>query len=156
MHKRLIDAKNTMEKQFILKVIVPDSFDEGFFTIYIFNEEGKIIIPIKTNTWGCESVLLSKQKKKQIHPHIHDTLMRSVIALGGNVLCAMIYKVIDDAFYTYLRILKNNEILDINIRATDAISIALRCDKPILVSESVYKEVGIKVTKELLRRSLEL
>lgn len=145
-----------MEKQFILKVIVPDSFDEGFFTVYIFNKDSKVIIPIKTNAWGCESVLLSKQKKRQVHPHIHDTLVRSVIALGGQVVSAVIYKVIDEAFYTYLRILKDNEILDINVKATDAISIALSCDKPILVSENVYKKAGIKVTKELLRRSLEL
>ncbi len=157
-------------KAFALKAIIPiaahgegktDCVSDQPYTVYLFNEEEKILLPVTTNRVACEQLLLAKQIGDSVHeifsfarPHVHDSLKRTVLALGGEVVCTVIYKVITDVYYTYLRISKNNELLDIDIKITDGLSMALRCSTPIYVANEVVDKEGIKVTRELLERSL--
>lgn len=143
-------------KEFILKVIIPRDEKSDEYTVYLFNTEEKILLPLSTGRWASESILLAKQGKLQVRPHVHDTFRRAVLSLGGEVVGVTIYKVIGDTFYAYLRISRGDEIFDIDAKPTDAISMALRCGVPIYVNDYVCDVAGIKVTRELLERSLEI
>lgn len=143
-----------MYREFVIKAIIPSSDEPGFYTVYLFTPEEKILLPLTCNKWACESLLLAMQKKLSVRPHVHDTLRRVVLAVGARVAGAYIYRVNDGVFYSYLRVMLDGEVLDIDSKATDAICVALRLDIPIFVSGDVCDEAGIKVTKELLERSI--
>jgi uncharacterized protein len=143
-----------MAVEFVLKVVIPDPVEAGCYTLYLFSHINKILLPVKTNRWGCESILLVKQKKQYARPHIYNTTLRSIKALGADVKCVFVYKVIEDIFYVYIRILRNNKFYDIDAKMSDALGIAALCNAPVLVSSNVYEKVGIKVTPDLIERSL--
>ncbi len=141
--------------QYVLKVIIPDESDTNQFTVYLFDPEKHYLISITTDRWACESILLAKQNLKLIRPHIHDTLYRLLRCFDSEVQCIYIYKVLDDVFYAYLRLVKNGHVLDLDIKVTDAISMSFRFNVPIFIADDVVNRVGIKITKELLEKSLE-
>ncbi len=142
--------------EFNILAIVPSDMNKELFTVYLFNHQLKILIPYKVNRWSCDSILLAKQKIRLTRPHVHDSYHRTLLALGVNIEGITVYKYLDEVFYTYLKVRQGETEMEIDIKLTDAICLALLADKPILINEEVYKYAGIVVTKELLDRSLEL
>lgn len=143
------------ELEFELKAIIPTDTSDGGYTVYIFNSERKIIIPIITNRWACESILLAKDKIEMPRPHIHNTFMRTLLATGTDFKGISIYKYLDDVFYAYLILESAGEIYEIDTRVTDAISLALLYGKPLIVQVEVYTVAGILIDKDLIQKSLE-
>lgn len=139
----------------ILAIVLSDKSKE-LFTVYLFNHQLKILLPYKVNRWACDSILLAKQKIRLTRPHVHDSYHRTLLAIGASVEGITVYKYLDEVFYTYLKVINGADVLEIDIKLTDAICLALLADKPILIDEEVYKYAGIVVTKELLDRSLEI
>lgn len=143
-----------MEVEFSIKAIIPDMTGIDVYTVYMYSSSDKILIPISTGKWECGAILIAKEKKLFPRPHIHNTFLRTIYALKAKIFGCIVYKVIDDVFYAYIRLLKDNEIVDIDARVTDAMCIALLTSTPILFSAEVVSMCGIKITKELIQDSL--
>lgn len=143
-----------MDIEFCIKAIIPDMSGIDAYTVYMYSSKDKILIPVTTGKWECESILIAKEKKIFPRPHIHNTFLRTIYALKAKVLGCIVYKVIDDVFYAYIRILKNSEIIDIDSRITDAMCISLLTNTSIMFSSDVVNMCGIKITKELIHDSL--
>lgn len=154
---------------FKIKAIVPFNDDSNLYTVYIFNTSKKVLIPITTNRWGAESLILALSGSQTVRPSIHNSFMRTLNALGAKLLSVCVYKYQDDVFYTYLILrskynlrgldgddTSNREVLEyeIDIKATDAFALAILLGKPILVSKYVYDEAGIVITKEFLDKCI--
>ena len=143
-----------MNLEFELKAILPNQEIGMAHTAYLFNPENKILLPIVTNQWACESLVLASSHQKQARPHIHDTFKRMMMFLGGDLENVFVYKYLSEIFYAYLRVRKGEIVFEIDVKLTDALCLALQFNKPILVSDEVYDVAGIVVTKELLQRSI--
>lgn len=142
--------------EFNILAIVPADKKQELFTVYLFNYGLKVLVPYKVNRWSCDSILLAKQKIRLPRPHVHDSYLRTVKALGANITGVTVYKYLDDVFYTYLKVITGETESEIDIKLTDAICLALLADIPIMIAVDVYKYAGIIVTKELIDRSLEI
>lgn len=140
--------------EFELKAIIPSPDDYGVYTVYLFCTVNKMLLPIKCDQWGAESLILAKSGKILARPHVHNTFGRCITALGGQVIGAVLYKVLGDIFYTYLRIKKAEEEFDIDARFSDAVSIALLHNVPIFVEKEVFSVAGFKITRKLIEKSL--
>lgn len=124
-------------------------------TVYLFNTKEKILLPIKMNTYASSKILLANDKDgHEARPHIHNTVGRIIKALKGKVLGVLIYGYHNEIFYSYLQIKHNGKKLEIDCKPSDAISISIRENVPIFVEKHIYTNAGIKVTKELLAKSL--
>lgn len=146
-----------MQLEFKLLAIVPYVENVSMYTVYLFNQENKILLPFQTSKWSSESILLAKQRVQLPRPHIHNTLIRLIYALDAKPKEVLVYKYLDNAFYAYLKLqTKDNLTLEIDIKISDAVALALRSAIPIYVKDDVCTKAGIKVTKDLLDRSLEL
>lgn len=141
--------------QFVLKVIIPDESVKGQFTAYLFDEKDHYLIPISTSDWACRSILLAKNNMRLARPHVHDSMVRIIRCFGAKADSVLIYRVVDGVFYAYVRLSKGPYVFDIDVKVTDAICMALRFNVPIYVRGRVVRRAGIKVTKELILRSLE-
>lgn len=143
-----------MKEEFVIKAIIPDVEIEGIYTIYMFNHERKVLLPIKTTKWECDALLLAKSNKSTLRPHTHDTLKRVILSLEARVEEVFVYKVLDEIFYSYIKLRTRLGVIDIDSRTTDALCIAIRFSAKINVDVSVYEAEGIVLTRELIEQSL--
>jgi bifunctional DNase/RNase len=116
----------------------------GFFTSYFFDKESKSVLPMET----------FKQASSPTQPKTSNTIRRILVASGINVQAIKIYLYKDDTFYTYITIKKDDRCYDINAGFLDAVKIGQEFNAPIYTTEKVIKDCGIKVTKELIEKSL--
>jgi uncharacterized protein len=146
-----------MYKIFKVKIIIPSTLNEGYYTLYLFNKQNKILLPIETNRWACESIVIAGGGKRLARPHVHNTAVRLVHCLGGLFNSVRIYKYRDGIFYAYIRISDGKgNCMDIDSKVTDAISIALLLKIPIMVEDLVCKSAGIEITRDLIEKSLQI
>ncbi len=135
-----------------LKAIVSNDTDKtvGQATVYLMEEGTQTILPISVDVHSAESIVVAQQNLVLPRPHTHDLIKRLLNCFDTKLIDVVIYDLQDDIFYAYLRISKNEEVLEIDTRPSDAIAMALRCQVPILASEDVLVRGGIKVTENLL------
>jgi hypothetical protein len=143
-----------MEKEFVLKAVIPDT-QSGSSTVYIYNNDTKILLPISMASENAANVLLAKSYKTSFRPTFFNTIKRSFLSLNISITKVLIYKVLDDVFYAYL-CLKNAEGVEVEIdsKVSDALALSYECCVPIYVTSNVYQEAGILITKDLLESSL--
>ena len=65
----------------------------------------------------------------------------------------LIYKAKDGIFYSYIYLKKDNEIIRIDARTSDAIALAVRADCPILIYESILEQECLHLSGEERTRS---
>ena len=67
----------------------------------------------------------------------------------------LIYKAKDGIFYSYIYLKKDEEIIRIDARTSDAIALAVRADCPILIYESILEQECLHMSSEERTRSEE-
>ncbi len=67
----------------------------------------------------------------------------------------LIYKAKDGIFYSYIYLKKDEEIIRIDARTSDAIALAVRADCPILIYESILEQECLHMSSEKRTRSEE-
>jgi len=122
-------------------------------TIYLFNKEKKLLLPIKINDSETKNLLLAYDSRMQHRPTIHDTAKRLISALRGQIDKVIINDYSQDIYYAYIRIKHKDKYLDVDSKISDAIALALRSNAPIFVKNRVTRKAGIKLTRELLDAS---
>jgi bifunctional DNase/RNase len=81
-------------------------------------------------------------------PMTHDLLLYSITALGAKVVKVLIEEIIDNTFYAKITLRKDEDIIVLDSRPSDAIALCLRADAPIYMTRSVYNEASIQMTEE--------
>ena len=138
--------------EFEVKAVVDDpESPEQDSTVYLFNKEQCILLPIKMTNESAQTILDAHAKHLEVRPSVHNTLIRTVRALRAEIDSILIYAYQDNIFYSYIRVKNKKEFMEIDARPSDAISIALRHRVPVLVNKKVCEIVGVKVTRELLK-----
>lgn len=82
-------------------------------------------------------------------PLTHDLFKNLLGLLNYDVAKAEIFALIDDTFYAHLVIKRDNQTYELDSRPSDAIAIAMRCNAPIFVDESVMEKAGIIIEEEV-------
>ncbi len=81
------------------------------------------------------------EKLKMKRPLTHDLLLSVISQMQGKVLKIVIYKVEDNVYYSniYIRT-KENDIIQVDCRTSDAIAVALRAQCPIYILRHIMDE----------------
>jgi uncharacterized protein len=138
--------------EFELKAIVSDpEILVQSSTVYLFNKEKNILLPIRMASFASDNLLLAKDRYPEPRPHIHNTASRLVRALGGRIERVIISGYHNEIFYSYIRIKHKKKSVDIDAKPSDSMAIALRLRIPIFVEKRIYESAGIQITKELLQ-----
>jgi len=137
--------------EFEIKAIISDHDNlVQAATIYLFNKNKKILLPIRMASFAADGLILARENQPEPRPHIHNTATRLIKALGGKIKCVIISGYHNEIFYSYIRINHNQKNIDVDAKPSDSMSIALRNNLPIYVEKKIYESVGIEVTQELL------
>ncbi len=114
-----------------------------FSTFYLFCRSIKTLLPIE----------IENSKKKEI-PSIYNTVKRVLKGFNIGVSNIKIYHYYCDIFYAYLTLKKEAEEFEFNVGIKDALEISREMSVPIFVKDRILENYGIKITKDLLIKSL--
>jgi bifunctional DNase/RNase len=132
-------------QEFVLKTIVngigpvPDKY-----TAYLFSTNGNVVIPIKLDLLAVENLLITQQNLPQVRPTVYDTFERSLKISGSKLCCLYIYLMLDGIFYTYLRIFQNGKTVDVDIKLSDGLCMAIKAKVPIMVDDSIAAKFSLQ------------
>ena len=101
------------------------------------------MLPIAVGLSEAQSIALELQDYAPIRPMTHDLVKSMVEALGGKVDRVQVDGLKDGAFLATIFLRQGRNEKQVDARPSDAMAIALRCNAPIYVSDSVMDKASI-------------
>jgi len=93
----------------------------------------------------AQSIAMKLNNKKSPRPLTHDLINNILNTLGTKLEKILIYNMVSDVFYSELHIRKEEEMIIIDARTSDAVALAVRSDAPIYISSEILTIVGTEV-----------
>lgn len=111
--------------------------------IYLKEIDGDRTFPILIGVFEATSIDRRVKREPTARPLTHDLLVGAVEALGGEFQDVIISELREHTYYAVLRVRHEGELIEIDARPSDAITVAVTCDPqlPIYVSEDVLHDV---------------
>ena len=135
-----------MDKKVELQVIniTNSQAQVGAFAMLLGEVDGERQLPIIIGPAEAQATALT-----------HDLFITSLTILGASLIRVLIYKAKDGIFYSYIYLKKDEEIIRIDARTSDAVALAVRADCPILIYESILEQECLHMSSEERTRSEE-
>lgn len=115
----------------------------GAYALVLAEENGERRIPIIIGAVEAQSIAIKLEGLEPPRPLTHDLFLNFAKAFKIEILEVVIYKLEEGIFYSELVCLHNNEIVKIDSRTSDAVSLALRFNCPIYTYEDILQKAGI-------------
>ncbi len=114
--------------------------------VLLKEEDGNKYLPIWIGTSEAIAISLELAGTKMPRPMTHDLMIGVLEGLDASVDSIIITKMEQDTFYAVLRLRdRNDHLLDIDSRPSDAIAVAARVQCQIMVVQEVLDSSGIEV-----------
>lgn len=116
-----------MDKKVELQVIniTNSQAQVGAFAMLLGEVDGERQLPIIIGPAEAQATALYLKGVKTPRPLTHDLFITSLTILGASLIRVLIYKAKDGIFYSYIYLKKDEEIIRIDARTSDAV--ALQC-----------------------------
>lgn len=146
-----------MDKKVELQVIniTNSQAQVGAFAMLLGEVDGERQLPIIIGPAEAQATALYLKGVKTPRPLTHDLFITSLTILGASLIRVLIYKAKDGIFYSYIYLKKDEEIIRIDARTSDAVALAVRADCPILIYESILEQECLHMSAEERTRSEE-
>lgn len=115
----------------------------GAYALVLSEEEGPRRIPIIIGNLEAQSIAIKIEGLQPSRPLTHDLFFSFAQSFNVEILEVTIYKLEEGIFYSELICAKDNDIVHIDSRTSDAIAIALRFGCPIYTYEDIIEQSGI-------------
>jgi hypothetical protein len=115
----------------------------GAYALVLAEEEGERRIPIIIGAVEAQSIAIKLEGLEPPRPLTHDLFLNFARAFKVDILEVIIYKLEEGIFYSELVCLYNDEVVRIDSRTSDAVSLALRFNCPIFTYEEIMAKAGI-------------
>ncbi len=103
-------------------------------------------LPILIAPLEASLIAIELENQKPIRPLTHDLIVNILKKISYSVKSIEIYDLKNNIYYARIKILNNDELLEIDSRPSDAIAIALRTKSPIYVDKKLFN-VNIDLEK---------
>ena len=140
-----------MDKKVELQVIniTNSQAQVGAFAMLLGEVDGERQLPIIIGPAEAQATALYLKGVKTPRPLTHHLFITSL------TIRVLIYKAKDGIFYSYIYLKKDEEIIRIDARTSDAVALAVRADCPILIYESILEQECLHMSSEERTRSEE-
>ncbi len=156
--KSLSEIQNVQEQSNIEYEVQPLNISnnplsiEGFTQANITLSNKAVIVSANCTAIGLVvhefqlySIKQGLEKSIDIRPTIHDTIRGILDNFNISVMLVKITDAKDDLYFSNIYLKKDNNILSIDAKPSDAIAIAVREKAPVYVNNSVLEEFGENV-----------
>ncbi len=117
--------------------------DQRNAPVVILEEEGgSRVLPIWIGSAEATSIASEINQQPPPRPNFHDLAKRVIETLDGEVLRVVVTELRNGTYYAVLALRANGRTIEIDVRPSDGIAVALRLNAPILVSVGLFDEVG--------------
>jgi bifunctional DNase/RNase len=119
------------------------------------------VLPIWVGVYEANAIAMEIEKVTTPRPMTHDLIRNLLAGLDAHVHKIVVNELRDDTFYAVIWMERDDKVISIDSRPSDALAVALRVDCPIFVDEEVLKSskkanaAGDRVSSEELRKWLE-
>lgn len=120
----------------------------GAFAMLLGEVNGERQLPIIIGPAEAQATALYLKGLQTPRPLTHDLFTAAINVLGANLLRVLIYKAEEGIFYSYIYLKKENEIIRMDARTSDAIALAVRAEAPILIYESILEKECLRIPEE--------
>ena len=136
-----------MDKKVELQVlnITNSQAQVGAFALLLGEVNGERQLPIIIGPAEAQATAICLKGVKAPRPLTHDLFYTCLNVLGTKMLRVLIYKAKEGVFYSYIYLQKDEEIIRIDSRTSDAIALAVRSDCPIFIYESILEREYIRL-----------
>ncbi|MDD4193547.1 MAG: DUF151 domain-containing protein [Mangrovibacterium sp.] len=115
----------------------------GSYALVLAEEEGKKRIPIMIGAFEAQAIALHLEDLQPPRPLTHDLFRNFAEAYGVNLQEVFINKLEEGIFYSELVFVKDQNIVRIDSRTSDAVALALRFQCPIFTTQEIIAKAGI-------------
>ena len=117
--------------------------------VVLKEKDAERFLPIWIGADVADSIAFRLQDVSSPRPLTHDLLMSMIDSLGGVIKSVVINDLREDTFYALINIEKDNEIIEVDARSSDAIAIAVRASVPIYVADHVLETAAVVLDSEV-------
>ena len=110
--------------------------------VILEEENGPRVLPIWIGTAEASSIASQINDQPPPRPNFHDMARRVIQQLDAEVERVVVTELREGTYYALLWLRKNGRLIDIDVRPSDGIALALRTEAPILVRASVFEQAG--------------
>lgn len=136
-----------MEKKIELQVlnITNSQAQIGAYALLLGEVDGERRLPIIIGPAEAQSTALSLKGIKTPRPLTHELFNTCIHILGAFLARVLIYKAVEGVFYSYIYLQKEDEIIRVDARTSDAIALAVRSDCPIYIYDSILERECLRL-----------
>lgn len=115
----------------------------GAFALILDEINGSKKLPIVIGGFEAQAIAIALEKKiKTSRPLTHELFKGFADKFDIKINHILIHKLVDGVFFSNLVCEKDDEIIKIDSRTSDAIALSLRFDAPIFVEKGILDEAG--------------
>ena len=133
------------EIKFVISGSVYNQNIVGTYGLILSEESGNRRFSVMIGEPEAQSIALKLNNKKLPRPLTHDLIKNILDAFEVTLVKVLISDMINDVFYSELHIKKDNKILVVDSRTSDAIALAVRCNCPIYIKSEILDMVGVVI-----------
>ena len=117
----------------------------GSYILMLCEPESGVQVPIFIGAYEAQCILLAKESVKTRRPMTHELMMKVMEEYGLSLKEVSIDRVNEGIFYATLHMTDGFNTRSLDSRSSDAITLALLADCPIMMEESVIEETGVRM-----------
>jgi len=116
--------------------------DRNSPVVILEEQHGTRALPIWIGTAEATSIASQMNDLEPPRPNFHDLAQRVIQKLDATVERVVVTELRDGTYYAALTLRSDGRSIEIDVRPSDGIAVALRTQAPILVRASVFEEAG--------------
>ena len=117
----------------------------GSYILMLCEPESGIQVPIFIGAHEAQGILLAKEEVKTRRPMTHELMVKVMDEYGLTLKQVSIDRVSEGIFYATLHMTDGFNTRTFDSRSSDAITLALLSDCPILMDDNVIEETGVRM-----------
>lgn len=121
----------------------------GAYALVLAEKEGSRRLPIIIGGFEAQSIAIELENMKPSRPLTHDLFKTFTDSFKVKISEIVIYNLVEGVFYAKV-ICKNKEeeVIEIDARTSDAIAIGIRAKAPVYTFEHILSSAGIQLENE--------
>jgi bifunctional DNase/RNase len=131
-----------LEIKLTITALVYNQTVVGTYGLVLSEEFGNRRFSVMIGEPEAQSIALKINNKKSPRPLTHDLIKNLLKAFDADLEKVLIYDMVNDVFFSELHIKKDNKIIIVDARTSDAVALAVRADCPIYIKSEILEIVG--------------
>lgn len=134
-----------MAEKVLMKVldVTQGTSGKNPFFLMLCESAGTRKLSVMVGPFEAQSILVMMRGVKVPRPLMADVYLNTMQVFGITLREVYIYKVLDGVYYSMLELEQDGQVNYVDVRTSDAVSLALRFDAPIYTSEELLSREHI-------------